>query len=150
MLYLVRHGKAEEGLYDDARRLTAGGRKAVRRAAERLAAAGVTVDRIEHSGLTRAQETAEILADLLGGELNAVSGLRPGDDVRPMAQWLAAEADGNVMLVGHLPFMERLVSYLLTGDADAAAVHFRTATIAALELQGGSWALEWLLPPRLL
>ena len=84
-LYLVRHGKAEQGIADDAaRRLTDKGRKAVQRVARRLAEAGVQIDRIEHSGLVRAQETAEILAEGLGGEVAVAGDLAPDAGVEPV------------------------------------------------------------------
>ena len=41
MLYLVRHGKAEDGPVDVQRRLADKGRKAMQRVAERLEAAGI-------------------------------------------------------------------------------------------------------------
>jgi phosphohistidine phosphatase len=161
MLYLVRHGKAEEGPVDAERRLTDKGEKAIQQVAERLAAAGVRLDRVEHSGLARARETAELLQDHLGGELAAVRDLGPMDDVEPVADRLDEAGQDEVMLVGHLPFMERLAAYLLTGDADAELLHFRTSAVACFaQSDGGSlkpagrslrpagrWVLEWFLSP---
>lgn len=148
-LYLVRHGKAEAGTDDDRRRLTDGGKKAVQRIARRLAAAKVRVDRIEHSGLVRAAETAEIIADTLDAKVEAVTGLRPSDDVTSTARRLEGTEESSLMLVGHLPFMERLASYLLTGDEEACLLHFRTASIACFSGSGPEWVLEWFLPPDL-
>jgi phosphohistidine phosphatase len=147
MLYLVRHGKAEEGPVDQERRLTDKGRKAVRQVAERLESAGVRVDRVEHSGLVRARETAEILQEHLGGELAAARGLNPMDDVEPVTGRVAAADNGALMLVGHLPFMERFASYLLANDADAEMLHFRTAAVACLSQGDDHWVLEWFLSP---
>lgn len=158
LLYLVRHGKAEQGTDDAARKLTDGGRKAVRRVARRLADAGVRVDRIEHSGLARAEETAEILAGALGGRVTAVEGLGPLDEVEPVARrFIERErltvngggASQSLMLVGHSPFMPGLGAYLLTGDAEADVLHFRTGTVACLSNEDGAWTLEWFLPPDL-
>jgi len=148
LLYLVRHGKAEAG-GDDARNLTDGGRKAVGRIARKLSDAGLHVDRIEHSGLARAAETAEILSRAVGGEVVAVAGLGPSDNVAETARRLEGRDDGSIMLVGHLPFMGRLASYLLTGNADAEPLHFRAGTVACLTSSDGGWVLEWLLPPSL-
>lgn len=147
-LYLVRHGKAEEGEDDAARRLTNGGRKAVRRVAQRLAGAGIHVDRVEHSGRVRAAETAEILARSVGAKAKAVPGLDAMDDVEPVAERIVS-VEEDLMLVGHLPFMERLGSYLLTRDPDAELLHFRTAAVACFSRSGDGWLLEWLLPPDL-
>jgi phosphohistidine phosphatase SixA len=81
LLYLVRHGKAEMGDDDDARRLTPAGKDAVQRVAKRLAKSDVQIEIIEHSGLARAKETAEIIQQALGGRISAVPGLRPMDKV---------------------------------------------------------------------
>ena len=149
LIYLVRHGKAEAGGDDATRRLTDGGRKAVRRVARKLAKVGVQVDRIEHSGLIRAQESAEIVAQEVGGEVRAVEGLGSSDDVVPVARRLGSEGGDSLMLVGHLPFMECLASYLLTGDEDSVHLHFRTGAVACLAADEGTWTLEWMLPPDL-
>jgi phosphohistidine phosphatase len=149
IVYLVRHGKAEAGDDDDLRRLTAAGQKAVRRVAQALADAGVRPERIEHSGLTRARETAEIIAGATGAPVAAASGLRPEAAVEPVARRLAGSREESLMLVGHQPFMGRLASYLLTGDAEAGLLHFRTSAVACLELDGGAWVLGWFLPPNL-
>src|SRR5947209_13378459 len=121
-LYLVRHGKAEQGGDDARRRLTEKGRESVSRVARRLARTGVQVDRMEHSGLVRAAQTAEILAQEIGGSVVERDGLLPGDDVTSTAGRLAANDVESLMLVGHNPFMERLAAFLLTGDADSALV----------------------------
>jgi phosphohistidine phosphatase len=148
LLYLVRHGKAEQGAGDDAsRRLTDGGRKAVQRVAKALAEAGVRVDRVEHSGLVRARQTAEILASAVGGEIAAAADLGSSADVVSVANRL--DREGSLMLVGHAPFMPKMASYLLGGRPDAELLHFRTGSVACLSNGEGSWQLEWFLPPKL-
>lgn len=149
LLYLVRHGKAESGADDTARRLSNEGREAVQRVARRLAKAGVRVQRIQHSGLVRAEETAEILAEALGGSVAAAPGLGPSDEVAPVAGQLGEGTDESLMLVGHLPYMERLAAYLLSDDADAEILHFRTGAVACFSDDAGHWTLEWFLMPDL-
>ncbi len=66
-LYLMRHGEAETDTVIDAqRRLTAKGRATVGRVAGRLLEAQIRPDTIEHSGLVRIRETAEIMSHKLG------------------------------------------------------------------------------------
>src|SRR3712207_3316757 len=125
-LYLVRHGKAEPGDDDARRRLTPEGREMVQRVARSLDSAGIRVDRIEHSGLLRAAETAEILAPAVGGEVASVQDLAAEADVVPVAGRLRDTPGDRLMLVGHVPFMERMASYLLAGDPDASILHFST------------------------
>ena len=147
LLYLVRHGKAEDGADDASRRLTDGGRRAVRHVAGRLQGAGVQIDRIEHSGLERARETAEILAGAVASQVVQVSDLHPEDKVDRVAARLLDTDASRLMLVGHLPFMQRLASYLLMGHEDASILHFKTSAVACLSMDSGHWTLEWFLPP---
>ena len=149
ILYLVRHGKAEDGDKDDLRRLTPGGQKAVARVAQTLSSGAVRPARIQHSGLVRARQTAEIIAAAVDAPLEAVEGLSPLAPVEPTARRLVATRDESILLVGHLPFMGRLASHLLTGDSDAELLHFRTASVACLALGEGGWQLEWFLAPKL-
>ena len=54
------------------------------------------------------------------------------------------------MVVGHLPFMGRLVAHLVTGNAQASLVMFRPGAVACLERDSnGDWQLLWLLRPGL-
>ncbi len=59
------------------------------------------------------------------------------------------------MVVGHLPFMGRLVSHLVAGSEKANVAAFQPGTVACLERaggdeDGGGWALAWMVRPELL
>jgi phosphohistidine phosphatase len=52
------------------------------------------------------------------------------------------------MIVGHLPFLEKLASSLVCGDEGSKAVMFRYNAILCLEKkEPGRWAVDWLLKP---
>jgi len=55
------------------------------------------------------------------------------------------------MLVGHLPFMERLVSCLITGSPDKSIIKFQTGGIVCLDQieKNGSWYIKWALMPKM-
>jgi len=150
-ILLVQHGKSESKEVDPERGLTVEGRNEVERVAAALGAAGVTIGRIEHSGKARAEQTALIFAAAIGGEATvfARGGMDPMDDVSAFASGL--DGAGDVMLVGHLPFMERLVSLLLSGDADRRCVAFRNGGVVCLERasDGSDWAVQWMIVPDL-
>lgn len=148
-LYLVRHGKAEAGADDALRRLTPAGRKAVRRVARALQRAGVQVGRIEHSGLVRAAESAEILGEALGGIVQQAPGLEPLAGIEAAVERILAAPVESLMLVGHNPFMESLASYLITGGETSGSLHFRTAAVACFSREGDAWRLEWFVEPDL-
>lgn len=56
------------------------------------------------------------------------------------------------MLVGHMPFVSKLVSRLVTGKEEPAILTFSPGTLAALETDPGktSWTIGFLWPPELL
>ncbi|RMF60516.1 MAG: phosphohistidine phosphatase SixA, partial [Calditrichaeota bacterium] len=116
-VYLVQHGKSFSKEEDPERSLTPEGEKEVAGMAEWAARAGVAVAEIKHSGKTRARQTAEIFAANLHpeGGVREASGLNPLDDVVVFANQPGNLEEG-VMLVGHLPFLERLTSFLITGS----------------------------------
>ena len=152
-IYLMQHGLAVPAEIDVDRPLTAEGREEVTQVARHAAACGVRVDRIVHSGKTRAVQTAEILAAALGCEdVAAVHGLKPNDDVAAAARSLVdPAASGGLAIVGHLPSLDRLASLLVAGDAAAHVVAFRNAGLVSLvpaESSGG-FSVAWAVTPDL-
>jgi len=149
--YFVRHGEAVSKDEDPKRPLTKSGRLAVERLAAWAAAADIRPDEILHSGKLRAEQTAEILADdlLPARGITVRRGLAPDDDVRPFADSLAA-AERTVMIVGHLPFLGRLVSQLVVGNANLPIVQFEAAGLVCLEIQDGHWTITCVVDPEVL
>jgi len=147
-LYIVRHGEAGNAPTDSARLLTDRGRMNVEQVAVALASRGVTVRQIRHSGRERARETAEILAARLEPAAGVIetSDIHPEDPVEPIAMSLFGERE-SLMLVGHLPFVARLVGLLVTGDANRAPVHFPTSTVACLRGEDDHWEVAWTEAP---
>lgn len=147
-VYLVQHGQAEPKSVDPARPLTEGGRGEVERVAALAARLGLEVVQIQHSGKTRAEQTATVLGKALSppGGVVAVSGLAPKDEVEPVAEALAGASE-PVMLVGHLPFLSRLAGLLVTGDPDRPLLQFRNAGIVCLIREEGRWLVSWILTP---
>jgi phosphohistidine phosphatase len=148
IVYLVRHGEAVSKDEDPARPLTQSGWLAVERIAGWAAAADIRPDEIVHSGKLRAEQSAEILADYLMPTKGSTvrRGLGPDDDVRPLADSLAV-ADRTLMIVGHLPFLGRLVSRLVVGDADRPVVQFEAAGLVSLASGDGQWTIGCVVDP---
>lgn len=151
-LYVVQHGQAVAKDVDPQRPLSERGRADVERMASFLGGAGIRVPRIMHSGKKRAEQTAALLAGAVGSgqPLEATSGIDPLDPTdgftRTVSRWTE-----DTMVVGHLPFMGRLVSRLVVGDEAAATVGFQPGTIVCLERgEEGSWLLAWMVRPELL
>ncbi len=145
-LYLVQHGEALAKEADAERPLSARGAADVGRPAEFLRDRAAPVG-ILRSGKTRARQTAEILAAALGGEVTTTGGIAPNDQVEVWAAGLDDLA-GDTMVVGHLPFMARAVSWLLTGR-DEPLVAYQPGSVACLEQGEEGWILAWMLRPEL-
>jgi len=151
-LYLVRHGQAAPQGGDSGRSLSTRGKADVRRVADFLVPLGLRVDRVLHSGKRRAQQTAELLAGAVGAAQNVeqVPGLCPMDDVDSFAYTVNGWSE-DTMVVGHLPFMEKLLSRLITGDEDYSTAMFWPGTIACLMAgEDGMWSIGWVIQPELL
>jgi phosphohistidine phosphatase len=56
----------------------------------------------------------------------------------------------DVMLVGHLPLMERLTAYLITGSFEKPVFKFQYSGIVCLNKDptSGSWVIKWALMPH--
>jgi phosphohistidine phosphatase len=54
------------------------------------------------------------------------------------------------MLVGHLPFLDRLAGLLVTGDADRSVVRFQKGGIVCLVRQDEKWVVGWMATPDLI
>lgn len=147
-LYLVQHGEAVAESVDASRPLSQSGRAIVERVAVWSAARGVQVDQIRHSGKLRAEQTAAIFARELAPREGVCvhSGLAPNDDVRPLAQDLAAES-GSLMLVGHLPFLSRLAGFLVAGTGERPLLQFRNTGLVGLLRDGEQWTVACVIPP---
>lgn len=148
-LYLMQHGEAKSEAEDPERSLTIKGEEETRKisgAAKRL---GVRPSKIYHSGKKRAEQTAGIVAKALGLAAQLGQGLSPNDDIRPWVKRISKETD-DLMIVGHLPFLEKLASSLICGDEGAKAVLFRYSGILCLEKkEPGRWAVDWFLKPEM-
>jgi phosphohistidine phosphatase len=113
MLYLLRHGEAEDANGDDdARRLTAKGERQARAAGRALAALKAKPDACLTSPKARAAETARLACEPLGLEPELAPGLAGG---RFDALALAA-GRGDVLLVGHEPDFSNEVARLTGGQ----------------------------------
>ena len=151
-LYLIQHGEAKPETVDPERSLTVRGEEEVIGVSKAAAPLKIRPSRVYHSGKRRAKQTAEILAGGLtipGPQVEAVQGLNPNDDVRPWAERISKETE-DLMLVGHLPFLEKLASLLVCGKESARPILFRYGAIVCLEQkEDKGWALRWVLTPEM-
>jgi len=151
-LLLVQHGAALAKDIDPERPLSKSGVADVLALARVLGNAGVRVQKTLHSGKTRARQTAELLAAeaMPGGEITSTDRLNPKDPVAPMLKQIGGWT-ADTLVVGHQPFMGRLVTRLLGAEEDSELVAYRPGTVVCLEKDpAGHWILAWMLTPELL
>lgn len=115
-LILWRHADAEVGVPDEARRLTAKGRKQAQKMAAWLAARLPADCRVMVSPAVRTRETAAAFtAQVIIEKALSTAGTPQG--VLKAAGW--PDGAGTVMVVGHQPTLGAVAALALTGEAAA-------------------------------
>lgn len=150
-LYLVQHGKSLPKDQDPDQGLSEEGAAQTELIARTAVGKGVTVSQIRHSVKTRARQTAEIFARALNPKqgIQEIGGLKPMDDVAQAAADLGPAE--STMLVGHLPFMERMTAFLITGSIDKPILKFQNSGIVCLDKDPDTqaWVILWTLLPKI-
>ena len=108
---------------------------------------------IWHSPLRRAKQTAEFVAARFPkAALTSSAALAPNADPRKVLVELARDRWDDVVLVGHMPHLGRLLGLAVTGREDAD-VPMKKAAIARISFAGSHPSppgdLKWLLSPSL-
>lgn len=158
-LYLLRHGEAGRSFAaaakDSKRSLSEVGRKEVKRVAASMGALGIHFDSIVSSPLSRAAETADLVAMTTNPRVRVElwDELEPeGDQRRFCARLARLGRESSVLVVGHEPYLSSLIAGII--DARGARVVLKKAGLARVnvtvlgpDLKG---ELRWLLSPRVM
>jgi len=149
-LYLVQHGNSLKKDVDPECPLSPEGEVDVNNVANFLKSSGVEINKIIHSGKTRAEQTAQILSDAIGnGSIEQMDGLKPMDDVIPIIDFAKASSE-DMMLVGHLPFMSRFISLLFKQGEDEPVVNYQQGSVVCLERsENNPFVINWMVRPDL-
>src|SRR4030088_791629 len=146
-VYLVQHGESKSEEEDPQRRLTDKGIVEVQKVAKFLRPLKLAVDAIWHSGKARAQQTGELLAEAVEARDRVVQreGLGPKDQVATIKEALQQAGD-DVMIVGHLPFLDKLVAVLVTGSEENEILEFRFGSVVCIERRDDEkWKGAWMI-----
>ena len=155
LLTFLRHAEAEATAPSDHdRQLTSKGREQAQKVGEFCKQHGIVPGMIVTSPVTRAEQTAGIVAKCFG-------------DIEPMVErWLACGMDPvtcldglrsyaqfeHVMLVGHEPDFGETIAACI-GLPYPGTLHIRKASLTTIEmnrLRAGSGRLEYTIPVRFL
>lgn len=157
-VYIARHAWAghygDEGDWadDSERPLTPEGIERYRRVLRRLRDGGMEPAAIATSPYTRCRQTAELVAEVCGGEVVDLEALALGAELGPLVEWTNEQQGADVCWVGHNPDVGRLAAALV-GQGDAA-VRFAKGSVAAVRFYGdvapGMGELYWHTTAKLL
>ena len=151
-LYLVQHGEACTKEVDPKRPLTDKGLADIERLAAFLEQTGIRIERVIHSGKLRARQTAEGLAKTIAPGIEPeISGLINPNDNPKVFDWQSESWDRDTLIVGHLPFLAKLVSHLMISDDEKPFIAFQPGSMVCLEHDNNTnWLLNWMIRPELL
>lgn len=148
-IYLVQHGLSLPEEVDPEKALSPKGREQSRKMAEFLKEKNIRVDCIWHSPKKRAIQTAHIMAEILPCPVTQErKNLNPLDPVGNLPKEIEP-LNKDLMIVGHLPFVQKLASLLLSGAEDKELISVRNSGVICLE-RTDSWKVLWTVIPELL
>jgi phosphohistidine phosphatase len=151
-LYFLRHGLAESSWNGDDfhRPLTDEGRTQMEKAAKTMKAVGLELDRIFSSPLTRALETAELVARRLNLTVDEDDRVAAGFDIDSLGHMLSEYGqEERIMFVGHEPSFSMVLGSLV-GGADIVCEKGSLARVDLYSTSPPQGRLMWMIPPKLL
>jgi phosphohistidine phosphatase len=153
-IYFLRHAEAEDLAESDFdRKLTPKGLQQAAKVGKFCAGHGLEPAVILSSPVTRARQTAEIVAETLGREVTIESWLACGMETSTLLARLAPHAaSDSVLLVGHEPDFSTAIGELM-GATEPAAVLVKKASLTAIDapwLEPGAGQLQFSIPCRLM
>jgi phosphohistidine phosphatase len=156
-LYIIRHAEAQQlgqknNFTDEKRAMTGEGRERMRDGTKGLRKLGVEPGLILTSPLTRAVETAEIVATGLGlhkKEIVQTDNLKPGASYEDLGAEIKKYAEiESVALVGHEPDLSQIISTILNCGT-GLAIELKKGSVCCLNVPETVPALRgslvWLL-----
>jgi phosphohistidine phosphatase len=153
-IYFLRHASAGEydpTKNDDQRPIDKTGERQSHDVGRALAALDLKFDVIISSELTRARQTAEIVASELGHKDKIVTdgALRPEASYKQFEELLTRYGKAKaILLVGHNPSMTDFLTRILCGEF-AGFIDFKKGAVAKVEKDGSQSAqLKWCMTPR--
>lgn len=164
-LYLIRHGIAEEreGYDDDSQRpLTDEGRKKTKLVAKRLFELGLRFDLLQTSPLVRAQQTADIFANIFDDcPIQQSNELAPQGDFEKWISWVSEwieqqpqSAKASLGIIGHEPDLSSWAEMLIWGESRGVLVLKKAGIIGLVLPETQPWQGNGILflsiPPKLL
>lgn len=157
ILYFLRHASAGESLSDpkkDKKRpLDETGVKQSHSVGRALAALEVQPELIISSPLTRAMQTASLVANELGFEtkIQIEPALTPEASYSDFVDMLRRIASvESAILVGHNPNLSDFLGKTIGGRSSPADIDLKKASVARVEMRRSGGRLTWYFTPKML
>ena len=148
-LYLIRHGISLPEEKDPEKSLSQEGKEQTQKIAEFLKTKSVKVDAIWHSPKLRAIQTAQIISkSIFCPEIQERNDLNPLDSVEKFPEEIQS-LNKDLMIVGHLPFLQKLASLLLSGSETNQFISYKNSGAVCLEYTD-TWKIAWMVTPELM
>src|SRR3990172_8288751 len=155
-IYLMQHGDYLTKDKDPEESLSSEGVEKMKKIAQALTRINIKVDQIITSPKKRARETAEIVAHAVGSSPDKIIEtpfVKPLTPPQETIDYLGEFAHpSSLLIVGHLPSLTRITSFLLM-DGSQAVIHFERGGIVRIDVENlptHSGQLRWYLTPELL
>jgi phosphohistidine phosphatase len=132
---------------DSIRPLSEEGNKDIHRLADWLRPMHIQVSHFLHSEKLRTQQTADIVSSaiLSATPMQSDARLNPMTSLTVLLDMLY-HLDDDVLWVGHLPWISRLVSLLVARDENLPVVDVHPGTMICLHRkERHTWTISWML-----
>jgi len=145
----MRHGEALSSNKDPQRGLTDDGKLKIEQLAKHLQQQKLTYSHAYHSDRKRAQQTAEIITQIISPDIKPalLDNITPNDDpgllITEINSW-----NEDTLVTSHLPFVPDLITLLTKQDVYTSGIGFETGTVVCLEKDNNSsWNIKWASSP---
>jgi phosphohistidine phosphatase len=141
-LVLIQHAEAVSENLDPRRPLSETGREQAARMEKFLSKLELCPCRVYHSGKLRAMQTAEYAVRAAGAESAEIYDcIGPNDQISPCIE-LISPVEDDIIIVGHMPFLGKLASFLLASNEKLPIIDFSNGSPCILERIGSRYTLH--------
>ena len=142
-LYLIQHARSKPVTEDPERGISSIGKKETLEICRYIKTEDIKTDEIWVSSKKRSQETADLITmnTSLENIIYEKDFLNPDDPVETAAKFINHRKK-TIMIVGHLPFLSKLSSFLLTGSVNYQLIKYRNSGIVTLLYENDMWSVK--------
>ena len=149
-VYLAQHAKAVDKNVNPERPISDEGRSETQAIADSLKKSGISIERIIHSGKLRAVQTAEIFAKAFQAKVLPTEGMAPNDSVERLTEKIIEPSYDKTLFVGHLPQMQKVVSFMLNGDESQRSITFYNSSVVCMSVTNEGASIDWYATPTII